>query len=308
LSWSFFRSKSLKEIPCYIRELNDKEAKLLALTENLERADLTSMEEARAYANYLNYTPLSKIDNADFSIMQRQKKGNLVARIKELAIQIPPEYDTIKRRLKLLDLPNKIQIMVDREDITMIEAETLISLKEIVDIKIKSLPDGLSNNEKIEEYQKAWKDCHQVMWSIAENMPKKQPDPEKPEIKYSDIPTLKRIIKQRITEFTRETSAQAEQQAIFQERFDLAKDNLIVSLIDIEENEILQDILEYDFNEEFGDLLDIEKETTKDEWNLLKKKSKELLGKYEKKQHIALLWFCLWRFARIHHFPQSFLL
>lgn len=278
----FMASKNSSSIPCYIREMDDKEAQLLALTENLERADLSPMEEARAMANYLDYTPSSEIENYQMIVLKTQKKGDLDTRIEKLAKKIPPEKNTVYRRLKLLDLHTKVQTMVDNKNINIAEAETLVSLKEMVDIKIKSLPEGLSEEEKIEEYQKAWKECHNSMWSIAKNIPKRI-DSKNPEIKYSDIPALKGIIKQRITDITRTTSAQAEQQSIFQKRFDSAKSNLINSLIETEENEVLQDILEYDFDEEFGDLLDKEKETTKEEWILLKEKSREILDEYEEK-------------------------
>lgn len=47
-------------------------------------SDLSSIEEARAMANYLNYTPLSKIDNTKFGIFPGSLAGSGLAHKAEI--------------------------------------------------------------------------------------------------------------------------------------------------------------------------------------------------------------------------------
>ncbi|QXM07013.1 ParB/RepB/Spo0J family partition protein [Crassaminicella indica] len=47
--WKACRQAGLKEIPCIIKELNEKERMEIALIENLQREDLNPIEEALAY-------------------------------------------------------------------------------------------------------------------------------------------------------------------------------------------------------------------------------------------------------------------
>ena len=70
--------------------------------ENLKRADLSPIEEARAMANYLNYTPSSEIDETDclksvFSTVEKGRKPkeipSLTARINDLSTKIHPDEE-----------------------------------------------------------------------------------------------------------------------------------------------------------------------------------------------------------------------
>lgn len=79
----------LKTIPAIVRELEDKTAFELALTENVQRKQLTAFEEARAFQDYL----------------VKYKWGDMT----ELAKRINRHLSYIVDRLKLLELPEKVQ-------------------------------------------------------------------------------------------------------------------------------------------------------------------------------------------------------
>src|SRR5690606_23844820 len=70
-------------IPCLATDRTDAEAALLVLTENLARADLTPIEEARAYAHCAGY-----------KITQKQ-----------MALAVGRTPRTVSSRLRLLQLP-----------------------------------------------------------------------------------------------------------------------------------------------------------------------------------------------------------
>ncbi|MCR5480006.1 MAG: ParB/RepB/Spo0J family partition protein [Ruminococcus sp.] len=52
--WRAARGAGLKEIPVYIRKLDDKQVMQLALIENVQRQDLSPIEEARAYRQLMD--------------------------------------------------------------------------------------------------------------------------------------------------------------------------------------------------------------------------------------------------------------
>jgi len=79
----------LKTIPAIVRELDDKTAFELALTENVQRKQLTPFEEARAFQDYL----------------VKYKWGDMT----ELAKRINRYPSYIVDRLALLELPKKVQ-------------------------------------------------------------------------------------------------------------------------------------------------------------------------------------------------------
>ena len=49
--WRASRLAGLTEVPVYIKELDDKQTMQVALIENIQRADLSPIEEAKAYKN-----------------------------------------------------------------------------------------------------------------------------------------------------------------------------------------------------------------------------------------------------------------
>lgn len=97
----------LKLIPAIIREYTDSEMTEIALIENLQREDLTAIEEAAAYNKLLT----------EFGLTQE-----------ELAQKVGRSRSHIANFIRLLSLPQIIQDYVSRGTISMGQAKPLISL------------------------------------------------------------------------------------------------------------------------------------------------------------------------------------
>ena len=78
----------LERIPAVIRQLADRDQLELAIVENVQRADLTAVEEAHAYRQLID----------DFGFSQEQ-----------IASRVGRARPTIANTLRLLDLPDEIQ-------------------------------------------------------------------------------------------------------------------------------------------------------------------------------------------------------
>ncbi|OLS27985.1 MAG: Nucleoid occlusion protein [Candidatus Heimdallarchaeota archaeon LC_3] len=85
-----------------------QEAIKYSIVENLERADLTPMEEARAFQNYLQWIPKIVSENSKL----RQKE--MGEKIDGFAKKLPVSDITIRKRLSLLNLPDKVQTMLEK--------------------------------------------------------------------------------------------------------------------------------------------------------------------------------------------------
>jgi len=94
------KSAGLKKIPALIRDLTDDEARLLSITENLERSDLTPIEEARAFQVYLGWNEQKSFEDG--------RQEGLRTLVDELAGKLPIASNTIYNRLSLLHLPESL--------------------------------------------------------------------------------------------------------------------------------------------------------------------------------------------------------
>ncbi|MCJ7778277.1 MAG: ParB/RepB/Spo0J family partition protein [Sedimentisphaerales bacterium] len=98
---------SLTTIPALVREANDEQMLELSLIENIHRANLTPIERAKAYQNYLN----------TFSLTQA-----------EAAERLGENRSVIANYLRLLDLPDEIKQMLAEGQLTMGHARAMLSL------------------------------------------------------------------------------------------------------------------------------------------------------------------------------------
>lgn len=96
-----------QRVPCVVRELTAQEAIEAMLVENLQRSDLTPLEEANAYQELLNLG-----ESAD-----------------EIAAAVSVNADRIRRRAALLKLPNAARELLESHRITIGAAEELLQLK-----------------------------------------------------------------------------------------------------------------------------------------------------------------------------------
>ncbi|MTT31061.1 nucleoid occlusion protein [Terrilactibacillus sp. BCM23-1] len=98
-----------ENVPAIIKEFNDAETAAVALIENLQREELTAIEEAMAYEKLIDIHGLTQE-----SLAQRLGKGQ----------------STIANKLRLLKLPSLIQNALLEKRITERHARALIVLKD----------------------------------------------------------------------------------------------------------------------------------------------------------------------------------
>ena len=104
--WRAARMAGLTEVPAVIREMTDSEEMLFALIENLQREDLTPLEEARGYRTLIEAQDLTQ---------------------EEVSQAVGKSRPSITNALRLLTLPEDIQEMLERGEITAGHARTLLS-------------------------------------------------------------------------------------------------------------------------------------------------------------------------------------
>ena len=97
----------LKEIPAIVREIDDAEVFQLALIENLQRSDLTPIEEARGYRQLLDTKGLTQ---------------------EGLARILSKSRSAIANTLRLMDLPQEVQDMMEEGQITAGHARAILAV------------------------------------------------------------------------------------------------------------------------------------------------------------------------------------
>ncbi|GAG99098.1 unnamed protein product, partial [marine sediment metagenome] len=152
------KNVGLKKVPAMIRILDDEEARLLSITENLERADLTPIEEARSFADYLGWDEQHHFEDG-------QQKG-ILALVQGLAASIPMSEKTIYNRLNLLHLPESLQVRVEQETLQVKVAQVISRLKGLWEIRVK----GLTNEEIDEKRDNIKNEIHELMLEISKTV------------------------------------------------------------------------------------------------------------------------------------------
>lgn len=107
-----FRASKLagkETIPAIIREFDEEKMMEVAVLENLQREDLTSLEEAEAYEMMMKKLKLTQ---------------------EEVATRLGKSRPYIANYLRLLGLPDAVKELLQKEDISMGQARTLLGLKD----------------------------------------------------------------------------------------------------------------------------------------------------------------------------------
>lgn len=115
-----------KEIPAIIREFDQQQMMELAILENLQREDLTALEEAEAYQNLM--------ENLNFTQEQ-------------LAQRLGKSRPYIANQVRLLSLPKDVQQLIAEQIITPGHGRTLLGLKRnklISQVAAKVVQQGLN--------------------------------------------------------------------------------------------------------------------------------------------------------------------
>lgn len=112
--WRASRMAGLTEVPVIIKKLTDLEVMQIALIENLQREDLSPIEEAEGYQSLIN----------TYDYTQEQ-----VAKI------VGKSRSVVTNSLRILLLPKKVIDMIEKGDLTAGHARTLLSLKDESEIE-----------------------------------------------------------------------------------------------------------------------------------------------------------------------------
>jgi ParB family transcriptional regulator, chromosome partitioning protein len=105
--WRAARSAGLATIPAVVREVEDVDALMLALVENVARENLSAVEEARAYAALLDEFGLTLGDVAE---------------------RVGRSKSSVSNRLRLLDLPEDVLALVERGQLSEGHARAVLSV------------------------------------------------------------------------------------------------------------------------------------------------------------------------------------
>ncbi len=106
--WRASRMAGLQEVPAVVREMTDGEEMLFALIENLQREDLNPLEEAKGYQQLIDVQGMTQ---------------------EEAAAAVGKSRPAVANALRLLNLPEDIQAMVEKGEISAGHARTLLSFK-----------------------------------------------------------------------------------------------------------------------------------------------------------------------------------
>ncbi|MEO6396331.1 MAG: ParB/RepB/Spo0J family partition protein [Devosia sp.] len=121
--WRAAQRAGLHDVPVIVREVDDKEALELAIIENVQRVDLSPLEEAMGYGQLVE----------QFSYTQQ-----------DLAQVIGKSRSHVANTLRLLKLPQEVRDMLGRGELTAGHARTLITVDDPLALARQIISGGLS--------------------------------------------------------------------------------------------------------------------------------------------------------------------
>lgn len=113
-------------IPAIVREFDEEAMMQIALLENLQREDLTSLEEAEAYEMLMTNLKLTQV---------------------ELAERLGKSRPYIANHLRLLALPKEVKELLQTDQLSMGQARTLLGLKTpeiMIEVANKTIKENLT--------------------------------------------------------------------------------------------------------------------------------------------------------------------
>jgi len=119
----------LTKIPAIVRNLDDKETSKVALLENLQRKDLTPIEEARTYQKIIELDDMTQ---------------------EELGRTMGKSQASIANKMRLLSLPDEVQEALLEDKISERHARSLLNLKNPEE-QIAMLQEIISNRMTVRE-------------------------------------------------------------------------------------------------------------------------------------------------------------
>ena len=147
--WRASRMAGLNAVPAIIKEVSDREAVELALIENIQRENLSPIEEARAYQKLLDLYDLKQED---------------------LSKRLGKDRSTIANSIRLLKLPEEARIALEENRISAGHARCILSVP--IEFQQAFLEEIIKKGLSVRAAEKKVK---QILGS-----PKEKQSPEKP--------------------------------------------------------------------------------------------------------------------------------
>jgi ParB family transcriptional regulator, chromosome partitioning protein len=145
--WRAMKKLGWEEAPAIVKDLNDTETASVALIENLQREELSPIEEAIAYGKLLELHNLTQE-----ALAQRLGKGQ----------------STVANKLRLLKLPQLVQDALLTKSITERHARSLIPLKD-PEKQVKLLEEIIEKSLNVKQTE------DRVVKILEQNNPKPKP-------------------------------------------------------------------------------------------------------------------------------------
>lgn len=164
--WRAAQKAGLKEVPVFIKDISDEQAAAIALIENIQREDLSPLEEAQGFKNLIE----------NFSVTQEQ-----------LAKKLGKSRTYIANYLRLLTLPKNVKNLLQRKKISVGQVRPIIGHKDASELANKILLDNL-NSRQVENLIRTYKD------KKIKNINYKDPNISDLEKQLEDVLGLKIII------------------------------------------------------------------------------------------------------------------
>lgn len=161
--WRASQLAGLTEIPALVRQLDDRAVIAIALIENIQREDLSPLEEAQALARLIEEFDLTHQQTADAVGRSRAAVSNL---------------------LRLLELPTEIRRLLDEGKLEMGHARALLTLPE---------PRAISLARQAVDQQWSVRELEEVARRASE-IPKGKPGTPK---RDADIESLERELSEK---------------------------------------------------------------------------------------------------------------
>ena len=151
--WRAARQAGLNEVPVLVIEADDRKAMELALIENLQRADLTPIEEARGYQQLIG----------EYGLTQEQ-----------VADRVSKSRPAVANAMRLLSLPDELLALVEEGKLTAGHARAILSLKE--------KPQQLAVAQKVINLQLSVRQTEAMCKKLSKAV--KTPEPKPVEVDY----------------------------------------------------------------------------------------------------------------------------
>ncbi len=168
------------EVPAIVRNLTDKETASIALIENLQREELTAIEEAVAYQKLLELHELTQE-----ALAQRLGKGQ----------------STVANKLRLLRLPEEVQQAILKRQISERHARALIAVKD-QPLQLEILQQTIDNDWNVRQLEEQ---IQAILNPVTDEQEETAPKKAKPKRKAisKDVRIALNTIKQSLTMVTK---------------------------------------------------------------------------------------------------------